>query len=819
MLKNYFKIAFRNLSKYKLYTAINLIGLSVGLGISSLIFLFVQHENSFDDFHKNKDKIVRVLWETGENGNAEISASSPLAAPGLLKTKYEGILKATHYVGNSSLMKTEGNQSQDQQFFIVSPDFLDIFTFNVLHGSKNPLSNEANTKGIVMTEEAAEKYFGTADAVGKTLFIQLTSNFEPYEVKTVLSSLPSNSSLDFDILLHESNLKEIAGDDYEEEWHLTYGGSFLQLNDQVDISALEASFVTFLDQTVERDEEEEVYSLKLQPLQDIHLSTLVQTSLSISTNPKLLWILSGISILILLIACINFTTLSIGRSATRAKEVGVRKTMGAAYKQLFSQFMVESFIVTIISAAIGILLAKLILPVFNNLFNKSLIISFGASQIGIISLLLLTITFIAGAYPALFLSNLKPISVLKSSLNMNFGKQGLRKFLLGFQLFLSLFLLACTFIMYNQMKNIQDYNLGFTKDNIVMVEVPAVPDRSLVNMVKKSFKKANLYKQKIQNNAQVQEVAIGNATYGNNTWWEGGFPNKQGEMSYFKFNFVGPEYAHLIDLEFIKGRNFSLDIPSDSNAVIVNESFVKMMNMDNPLSSSIESSDPEGFKDVRIVGVIKDFHHAALYDKIDPLVIALNPMTIFSGIMSLNISGGSSPSVFVKSTTGNYEELIATLKEEWEVLYPEEPFTFTFLDEVVQRQYMADQQLGKMVGISSIIAILIAAMGLFALASLAITGRLKEIGIRKVMGASTLNISLLFNKEFLKITLIGILAAMPFSYYIMDQWLNQFAVKSSPGYLVFGLTIILGVLFTVVIVSVQTIKASLMNPIDTLKDE
>ncbi|WP_375578645.1 FtsX-like permease family protein [Marivirga tractuosa] len=819
MIKNYIKIAFRNLLKYKLYSTINLIGLSVGLGISILIFLFVQHENSFDDFHVKKDRIVRGLWESGEEGNVGTSASTPMAFPTTIRAKFDGVEKATHYVNTGALTKIEGGQSIDQQLHVVSADFLDIFSFESLKGENNPFLNEEDASQIVITKKVAERYFGTTDALGKTLLIQLGLAYQPFIVKSVLANPPSNSSLDFEILLPEATLKTIIGEDYQDRWHNTYGGSFVLLAEGSSISDLEAGFASLVREIVERDEEEDVYNLHLQSLEEIHLDSSIETSTVVATNPKLLWILSGIAVLILLIACINFTTLSIGRSATRAKEVGVRKTMGAAYKQLFGQFMTESMLMTFAAAIVGIVLANLFLPVFNNLFEKSLEIIFSPVQLAIILALLILITFIAGAYPALFLSQLRPIAVLKSSLNLNFGKQGLRKFLLGFQLFLSLFLLACTLIMYKQMKEINQFNLGFTKDNILMVEVPAIPDQSIIKIIDQSFKKADRYKKVIQQNAQIESAAIANATYGNETWWEGGFPDKTGEMQYFKFSFVGAEYADILDLEFVAGRNFSADIPSDSGAVIINEAFAQLMKMENPLQEQIHSAKGEGFKNNRIIGVMKDFHHAALYDKIEPVMIALNPQAIFSGINSLNISGGTNPTVYVKAASDDFQAVLSTLKSEWVKLYPEEPFNFSFLDEVVQRQYLADQQLGKMVGIASLVAIFIAAMGLFALASLSITGRMKEIGIRKVMGASAYNISLMFNKEFLKITLIGIVLAMPVSYWLMSKWLDQFEMQSAPGIGVFLITIALGIAFTVIIVSFQTIKAGLLNPVKSLKEE
>lgn len=816
MIKNYFKIAFRNLMNNKLYTGINLIGLSVGLGISMLIFLFIQHENSFDNFHENKAQLTRLLWESGEGANVDISASTPMAAPIVLKEKFDNVEKATHYLNTGALMKKEGEKSQDEQFRVVSADFFDMFSFDMLQGPENPFAGNAGNS-IVVTESGAERYFGTTDVIGKILLIQLAADFEPFVIKSVMADLPTNSSIHFEFLLPEHTLKTIIAENYTERWYNTYGGCFLQLKEGTSLSNLEEGFASFIDETVKEGGDNEVYKLMLQPLDEVHLDVNVRSDIA-TTNPRLLWILSGVSILILLIACINFTTLSIGRSATRAKEVGVRKTMGALYKQLFGQFMTESIVMTFISALIGIVLASMLLPVFNNLFGKSLEIVFSPVQIGIITGLLLVITFLAGAYPALFLSQLRPITVLKSSLNVNFGKQGLRKFLLGFQLFLSLFLLACTLIMYQQMKAVNEYNLGFTKDNVLMVQVPAIPDQSIIEIVKKSFEKAERFRTVVEQNSAIEKTAIANATYGNNTWWHGGFPDKEGEMHYFRFSFVGPNYTDVLGLEFTEGRGFNPDSPSDSNAVIVNEAFVELMQMENPLREEIYSAHNEGFQN-RIIGVLKDFHHTSLYDKIEPLMISQSPEAIMSGINSLGIGGGTNPNIYIKSATDDFSNVISTLEAEWNKMYPDEPFTFSFLDEVVQRQYIADERLGKMVAMAAIIAILIAAMGLFALASLAITGRLKEIGIRKVLGASTLNISMLFNKEFLKITVIGVVAAVPVSYWLMVKWLEQFEVKNMPGVGVFALTVLLGVSFTTIIVSVQTVSASLMNPVKSLKEE
>jgi len=817
MLKNYIKIAFRNLIKHKLYTGINVIGLSLGLGISILLFIFIQNEFSFDKFHDKGDHIARVLWEEEvQPGEVSVSASAPMAAPNAIKTSFEEVLGTSHFISTSNLAKIEGENALLQQTSIVGPDFLEMFSFPVLKGSENPLDDKYS---VAITESTAQKFFGEENPVGKSLLIQLGKAYEAYEVKAVLADPPVNSSISFGLLISDQNLSTYIGQQGLESWFNTYGESYVWLKEGYSLKSLEEKFPNMIISGIGQEQyNETTYALYLQPIQEAHLNPAISGGNMAVTDPQLLWILFSVALMIMLIACINFTTLAIGRSATRAKEVGVRKTMGAEYKQLFGQFMTESLILTIVSTLLGTLIAQLLLPVFNDLFEKSLVISYSLTQVSIILGLMLLITIVAGSYPALFLSNLKPIQVLKGKMSLNFGKHNLRKTLVGVQFFISLFLVACTLIMYQQMKKINTYDLGFSSQNILEVKVPLVSSGGgFGSGIKMSFEKANRYKQAIKKRGDIANAGIAMSTYGNNSWWNAGFPQDDGTTFYYRFNIIDADYADVLGYEFKEGRNLSTEFPSDSTAFIINETFARAAKMESPLQAQVGS--PGSFDDHRIVGVVKDFHHAALYSEIEPVMMAMSPDVGLSGINTLNIPGGMSPTVFVKAGSSNYEEVLASLKEEWVNLFPDEPFDYQFFDESIQQQYEADQRLGKMIAMAAIIAIIIASMGLFALASLAITGRLKEIGIRKVMGASPANISLMFNKEFLKITIIGIILALPVSYWLMNKWLNQFEVKSVPGLGVLITTVLLGLIFTITIVSFQTIKASYMNPVKSLKEE
>ncbi|MFC3416953.1 FtsX-like permease family protein [Algoriphagus hitonicola] len=535
-----------------------------------------------------------------------------------------------------------------------------------------------------------------------------------------------------------------------------------------------------------------------------------------TTRKSLLWILGGIAFLVVLIACINFTTMAIGRATMRAKEVGVRKTMGANFRQLIFQFLTEAFLITLFSTLLGVLIAELLLPTFNSLFEKELGLAYGPIQIGILITLMLLITLLAGAYPAFFLSGLKPIRVLKGNLSIHFGKQGLRKGLVGFQFFISFLLLAATLIMVNQMNAIRNFNLGFDQDQVLVIEIPDVPSNSFVKSLKESFAKAETYRQAIEGRSEIATSGITVGTYGDDAYWELGFPLEDGTQFDFYVNFIGGEYLNTLGLELVEGRGLSPEIGSDSSALLINEAFAEAFQWDDPTGELLPGTE---FNPHQIVGVVKDFHHESLYRPIAPIVFAKSPETIFSGINNLMIRSNTNPRILVKNATSNFDAFLSVLEDEYLKVFPGENFEFSFLDESIEAQYRADDRLGKMVLAASLIAILIASMGLFALVALSIAGRTKEIGIRKVLGATSWSISWMFGKEYILLTLSGILIAFPLSIYVMQNWISQFAIREWPSWLSF-IILVLGVLiFTILIVSSQSFRASKLNPVKTLKDE
>jgi putative ABC transport system permease protein len=814
MWKNYFKIAIRNLSKNKLHTGINLIGLSLGLGVSILIFFFVQFESGFDTFHQESEQIFRIERHQVEEGGDLTSFSTPIIAAPTFESEFSQVQYTTRMIGGSAQAYLDDETTQNQSFLMVGADFLEIFSFPLLQGTKEQVLQDKF--GVVITEEVSKKYFGDDNPIGKSIRMRMGDNFEEYQVTGLLKDLPTNSSIQFEMLINDQNLDFSVDEDSQNSWFNVYGDTYLKLNAGQTKESVEAGVEAMMKKVLGEEYVEGEYVFTLQPISEMHLTESSNYGMIEATRPTLLWILAGIAFLILLIACINFTTMAIGRSTTRAKEVGVRKTMGADFGQLVFQFLTEAFLTTLAALILGMILAETLIPTFNDLFEKELSLVYGPVQILILVGLVILITAMAGAYPAFFMSSLKPIKVLKGNLSIRFGKQALRKGLVAFQFFISFLMIASTLIMVNQMEAIRDYDLGFDQNMVVLVDIPEVPSTSFVKSINEGFSQAELYRQALQKRSEVQSAGITIATYGDDAFWDGGFPTPEDEQFNFRLNFVGGEYVKTLGLEIVKGRDLNPTPGSDSSAVLINETFAKAMNWDDPLGELLPS---KRIGNHEIVGVVKDFNHNSLYKDIEPIILAKSPETIFSGINMLMIHSATNPKVMVKGHGSDFESFRIMLENEWEQVFPLEAFSFSFLDETVQKQYVADERLGKMVFLAACIAILIAAMGLFAMAALSIAGRTKEIGIRKVLGASSWSISWMFNKEFLVITVLGVLVALPLSLYFMQSWIAQFAIKSWPSWLNFTVLGIAGILFTLLIVSAQSYRATQMNPVKTLKDE
>lgn len=814
---NYLKVGFRNLLKHKSYTLINLIGLTVGVAVTILLFFYVQFHLSFDSFHSEKESLYRVLRvQNGDQGEFRFP-SLPLALQPVIEENMADQVDYSNFIPNNFLVKRENGDGFNQSVTTVSSDFFEMFGFLMKRGTYP--KNAAERGGIVLSEMAASRFFGTEDPIGKELQIRLTEELLNYTVVGVIEDTPANSSLEYEILMHDSNLELLFPEHMRSHWYMSFGDGFVKFKNGMSPEQFEKQTKDFIKRTFQDPKEAANYGFGVQAMSDIHLNPEIPTGIATVVNPRILWILSGIAVLIILIACINFTTMAIGNSASRAKEVGVRKSMGAGSGQLFGQFMAESLILTTCSMGLGLLLSYLLLPVFNNLMQTSLGIDFHPVQTAIFLATGLVIALLAGAYPSIFLASFRPVQVLKSNLSLKFGKQNLRMSMLAFQFFISMMLITCTLVMVRQMKTVEEFDLGAAKSDIIQVMVPPPAAQGLQDQIQKSFDYAQPFKNELRKLPEVSHVAMATAMYGDNAWFSVGFrqPDEDSGID-FHLNIVDEDFVDFFEIEVKEGRNFSGATPSDlSNAFLMNESMKQALGWNEVFGKSLEGE--REFGENRAIGVVKDFHYESLFQPVEPAILVMKPDNFFQGLQSLTMEDQMIAKVYIKVKSEDKAAFISKIQGIWKELYGSDPFDYSYIEDQIAQEYVQANSLSTLVTLAALVALIIAGMGLFAMASLAISSRMKEIGIRRVMGATTGEISLLFNKQFIRITLIGVLVSIPASYYLMNLWLEDFAVKTSIGLGVFLVALLVGVLFSVAIVSFETVKATWLNPTKLLRSE
>ncbi|NBC67306.1 MAG: FtsX-like permease family protein [Bacteroidetes bacterium] len=821
MIKNYFKIALRNLFKYKVYSFINIFGLAVGIACCLLIGLYVQNEWSYDTFHSESDRIYRA-WteETMHDGRTLLNTSSPIPLRQALEEYIPEIEKSTYIFRFKNLVQTaESPDQQDEQMLVVHNDFFDIFDFELISGDRETLFQ--NPSSVVLSEETAERFFGTDDPLQQILSIRIDDEFQNFTVTGILENAPANSSLEYSILLPNENLDQLVGERSFNSWFNIFGPTYVLLDENAEPAALNAKFQSMM-QTVlgEELQSETNYSIGLQPLTDIHLNTDFPPNIASVSDPAYSYVLAAIAILILFIACVNFMTLSISKSASRAREVGIRKTIGAIRQHLMAQFWGEALMMTVLAIAVGVAFSELLLPLFNDLSGTTLEFNLTLTTIGILAGLAIVISLIAGIYPALILSGFRPVEVLKGRLSLSADKSFFRQSMVVLQFSLSIALIFGTITVHQQLDFMQNKNLGYQKDQVVVVEsgLSAGPSVPMEELMQNSYQMRDLLTNETAGTQGISSISASTfSPVQSNGWFRIGFNDNQGQQRNMHANVVDANFISTLGIEVIQGRNFSNENPFDERrAMIVNQALVETFGWENPIGQRLPGAE---FIDHEVIGVVEDFHYESLHTEIDPLAMTINPEIIFSGINNIMLSNSPSPRFSFKLDTGNLSSTMASIQNAWESISPGTPFNFTFVDQSLDAQYRQEQQLSRIVTTGSIFAIIIACLGLFGLASLMVIRRTKEIGVRKVLGATSSSIVLLVNKEFTKLVVIAFLIAVPVAWYFMSSWLQNFAYRIDIG---LGIIILAGISALVVAwftVSYQSVKATLVNPVDSLRSE
>lgn len=797
MFKNYLTVAIRNLKRQKLYAFINIFGLALGIACCILMTLFVKHEWSHDRFHKDRDQIYRLTTQqTRANGKIRYQTLLPHTLIEKLTTDLPGIAYATTFIRSESTI-IFGEQEFNERIGLVSPDFLNIFSFPLLEGNAQTIfSNKLSS--VVITEKLALKLFTTKNnnqILGQTITIQ----GKTFEISGIVANLPQTSSLQFDALISDEYYNNFGISWIQDGYASIYVQLMPEQTPENIAKVLQPFAHTHLQKQIQNLQKwnaipnAEAYTLILQPLLDIYWNAEIRNSYEASGNLQSVYILWGLAGIVLLIACCNFTTLSIASATGRSLEVGLRKVLGAKRPQLMKQFWSETLFLSLIALLLGVAMAELFLPIFNGLIQRNLNISYfnDAFFLSLLFIIVLTVGFLAGSYPAAVLSNFQPISALKGEKRVG-RRNYFTRALIVLQYTASIALIICTTTMVKQQHYVSNQYLGYNQEQVLVVW----PDNREI---------ANLYKQELLKHPQILNATVTDRAFTTGSSSTGAtLPD--GTRIDVRILGVDPDYLTTLKIPLLQGRNFSTDHPSDAkNSIVINESFAKRLGMKNPIGHVL---DKFGWMSMNptIIGVVKDFHFDSLHRKIQPLALQMK-----------HFSWG--PFVLIRTKPGHLAETVETLKTTYAQIAPNKLFTQWFLDQRLDRQYQEEQRWQQVLTYSSIFTIAISCLGLLGLASLAVSRRTKEIGIRKVLGASVPNLVNLLTIDFIKLLIVANIIAWPIAYYTMDKWLTNFAYHIELGIGIFALSGAIALIVALLTVGTQTLKAARNNPIDALRYE
>ena len=798
MFKNYFKTAFRNLARNKVYSFINIAGLSLGLACAMLIMLYVNDEVSYDRFHKNVSQIYRIDKESiKDNGDFHYNSYTGYFPGPRFAAKIPEIQSFARYLPGETDIKTD-KDVQLQDVCYVDSNFFSVFTFPLLNGNAKTALAEPNS--IVLTEDMAKKYFGNAAAMGKIMLLNNGGKFESFVVSGIAKNCPQNSSIKFKVLLP---IKVSAEDESNNgNWFNSFLSTFIILAPNANIKSVQNK----MDKVFQSDASESINELKskysisnigisyvLEPLTSIHLGKEVQAQdevLSDKSSTTFSYILSAIAIFILLIACINFVNLTVARSVKRAREIGVRKVIGGTRKQLMIQFLSESFILCLIAFSFAIIIVTAVLPVFNQLSNKELSLSYLFNIkliVGYVTLFIIT-GLLAGFYPAAVLSGYNPVQTLYSRFNLP-GKNYLQKSLVIFQFTLASFLIIGTLAIFLQFNYLTTQSLGYDDSNLITVgKYPLTRNE------------AALLKQALIKNPDIIDVAPKSGGFNNNTVKASADKNVN-----VVIETIDASYLPLLKIPVVSGRNFSPEYLSDStHAVLVNEAFVQEAGLKEPVGKQVTSF--EDGKTYTVAGVVKDYHYKPLTEKITPQLFTMNPEHDYG-------------MVYIKTKPGTETASLQYIAKTFKDLFPLSPFAYNFKEEQNEQSYAAEAKWKEIILFSAILTIFISCIGLFGLSVLSAEKRTKEIGIRKVLGASVSSIISILSTDFLKLIFISLVISIPLAWMATNKWLQNYPYRITLSWWLFASAGVLVILIALATISFQSIKAAIGNPVKSLRTE
>ncbi|HEX6226645.1 MAG TPA: ABC transporter permease [Chryseolinea sp.] len=803
MFRNYLKVAFRNIARYKFYSAINILGMTIGLTACLLIILYIADELSYDKFNRNADRIYQVGLHAKIGGHeVSVANTCPPMGPALVAEipEVEAATRVFPYYGEPAIKYGQKAFAESKVFFVDS-NFFQFFDYRLLEGDARSVLKEPNT--LVITKELATKYFGSESALGK--LVTVDNQNQTYKVTGVAENPPTNSHLNFNILISGETGDRAKGT----EWINNNMYTYFLLRENAQLSAVHRKFEElvekyigpevekFMGTTLQQIREQGgLYGYYATKVTDLHLHSRSVNDLEPKGNIMYVYFFAGVGLFILIIACINFMNLSTASAAGRAKEVGLRKTLGSLREQMVWQFLAEATIYSLIAVCISLTVCYFLLPSFNLLSGKELGMAILTQPwfIAAIIALIIFVGFVAGSYPAFYLTSFNVVEVLKGKVRAGMKSKGVRSFLVVLQFSISIFLIIFTVVVYQQIKFMQEKNLGIDKENILILKNTYRLDKN-----KEAFR-----------NTLGQQSGVLKMSYTNNT-----FP---GVNNTTVFKEAGSEQDHIMGVyyadydhqdvmkfELTEGRFFSKDFPTDSSAIVINEAATKEFNFEKAVGEELLYNDggDKGIKRLRIIGVMKDFNFESFKAEVRPMAILLSQ---------------NSNTLLIKYE-GSASELVNNVEKLWKNYASNEPFEYTFLDESFDELFRSEQRMGTIFTIFAGLAIFVACLGLFALAAFTAEQRTKEIGIRKVMGASVSSLAVMLSREFTKLVLLAFVPAAAAGWYISNYWLESFAYRIDVNPFIIVLSGIVAIVVAWLTVSFQSIKAAAANPIDSLRYE
>ena len=811
MLQNYFKIAWRNLVKNKTFSVINITGLAIGLAGFLLIMLYVLNELSYDRFNEKANRIYRISADIKFGGSEMHIAETSDMMGQVLKKDYPEVEGYTRIYNNNGakLVKKGDGYLKENNVANADSTFFNVFTLPAVAGDTRTALNEPNT--VVISESTARKYFGQANAVGKTLQVNEDNKELLYKVTAVIKDIPANAHFHFDFLFSMKNTDYEWGQYTSHNFH-----TYLVLKEGTDYHKFEKHFDEYKDKYVlpavkqivqinsmdEFKKSGNMLEYKLTPLLKLHLYSTQVYELSPNGNIQYVYIFSIIAVFILVIACINFMNLTTARSASRSKEVGIRKVLGTERKELMIQFLFESILMVFISLVIALGIAWLVLPLFNNVADKDM--HFGSLLSPVLLPLIIALPFVvgllAGSYPAFFLSAFKPIEVLKGKLKLGAKSGGLRSTLVVVQFCTSIILIIGTIVIYKQLHYIQNKNIGYNKDQVLVInDAYALKDNI------ESFRNEVLQLNGVSNGTLSSFLPVSNSSRSDQSYFKSSAADIKSGLDMQSWT-VDYDYQKTMGINMAKGRFFSKEFGSDSTAVVINESTASLLGYADPVGQKIyRITDAKGtIAPLNIIGVVKNFNFESLHTGIAPMCLML---------------GKSYGLASFKFNSANTTALLQQVENKWKALAPGMPFSYRFMDNSFDEMYRTEQRIGKIVLTFSILAILIACLGLFGLATFIAEQRTKEIGIRKVLGASVQGIIGLLSKDFVRLVIISFIIAAPLAWWFMHQWLSDFAYRINIEWWMFAMAGFGAMFIALATVSFQAIRTALMNPVKSLRTE